>query len=405
MTERLVARTVKLDESPNMLDLIPEGGGLAWLTPGTSLVAKGECLRVDPGTGESRFSGEAERIEALLAGADLEDEVDLPGSGPIAFGSWTFDPDSPGSSLVVPSTIYGTGDGVAWKTSVRYVGGRQARTGTKSGPSPHPGEDQPLADEWASSVESALRRIREGKLQKVVLAREVVVQGTAQFSARKVMTRLVDAYPGCFTFWFDDLVGASPELLIRRLGDVVDSIPLAGSAPRGAGDDEDAELGRRLQASAKNRAEHELTVKTVLDALRPFCEELVAEKEPSLLLLANMQHLSTKVQGRLKGSQPSALKLVAATHPTAAVCGVPEEQAMQFIRANEGFRRGRYAGPVGWIDHKGDGEWAVALRCAQLNGRRARVFAGAGIVEGSDPESELEETELKLQVMLSALRS
>lgn len=402
MTERLIARTVKLDSSPEEANLIPEGGGIAWLTPGTSLVAQGECLRVDPGTGESRFGGAAQRVEALLAGADVEDEVDLPGSGPIAFGSWTFDPDCPGSTLVIPATVYGSGDGVAWKTSVRYEGtaAEQRQAGDRALRRAS-GEQLP-SDGWAGLVERALRQIRQGTLQKVVLAREVVVEGRGPFDPRQVMSRLVHAYPGCFTFWFDDLVGASPELLIRRLGDVVDSIPLAGSAPRGAGEEEDTELGRRLQSSAKDRIEHELTVQTVMDALRPFCAELVAEEEPSLLLLANMQHLSTKVQGRLKGS-PSALQLVAAIHPTAAVCGVPEEEAMRFIRTTEGFGRGRYAGPVGWIDHKGDGEWAVALRCAQLSGSKARVFAGAGIVEGSDPNSELEETELKLQVMLSAL--
>ena len=403
MTERLIVSTVTLDSSPDQLNLIPEVGGIAWLTPGTSLVAQDECLRVDPGTGESRFLGAAERVEALLAGADVEDEVDLPGSGPIAFGSWTFDSDCPGSTLVVPATVYGTGEGVAWKTSVRYEGTGAEQVDTRKRALRRAGGEQLPSDGWASLVEEALDQIRQGTLQKVVLAREVVVEGRAAFNPQQVISRLVHAYPGCFTFWFDDLVGASPELLIRRLGDVVDSIPLAGSAPRGAEEEEDTELGRRLQSSAKDRVEHELTVQTVMDALRPFCAELVAEEEPSLLLLANMQHLSTKVQGRLKGS-PSALELVAAIHPTAAVCGVPQKEAMRFIRTTEGFGRGRYAGPVGWMDHKGDGEWAVALRCAQLKGSTARIFAGAGIVDGSDPKSELEETELKLQVMLSALQ-
>ncbi|MDQ4148868.1 MAG: isochorismate synthase [Actinomycetota bacterium] len=421
MTPRLNARTKRLEQPADLGGLVAQKPDIAWLTSGISLVAFGECVRVDPGTGQERFRGAAEEVETLLAGAAVEDEVDLPGSGPIAFGSWTFDPEVAGSAVVVPSTVYGVGEDGAWKTEIEWEEGNEALTAVRLGrgsstqheqrgsdvwEAAYPaGPESPLSQrEWMGRVETALERIRAGRLQKVVLAREVVLRSVRPLNPFEVLARLARQYPGCFNFWFDGLVGASPELLVRRLGDVVDSIPLAGSAPRGASEHEDAELGRRLRASPKDRAEHALTVETVMESLTPYCSHLVAEQEPSLLLLANMQHLSTKVQGRLSDAA-SALELVAALHPTAAVCGVPEGAALELIREIEGLDRGRYAGPIGWMDHKGDGEWAVALRCAEVKAQTARVFAGAGIVAGSDPALELEETDLKLNAMLSALEA
>ncbi|HEX2053207.1 MAG TPA: isochorismate synthase [Actinomycetota bacterium] len=399
MTGILSSVTVKLDNPPDPFSLIPASGGLAWLTEALTLVGQGPFLYIDPGTGSARFQRGAAAVAGLLDGAAVVDEVDAPGSGPVVFGSWTFDERTPGSRLVIPSTVYGYGDGVAWKTTVDF---REASApgGVTEVQSPaDPGLDEAG---WKAAVATAVEQIRSGRLEKVVLARKVEVEAGESFDQNVLARRLAETFPGCFTFCFEDLVGASPELLVRRLGELVDSVPLAGSTRRGATEAEDLRLGRELKESEKNLEEHALAVATVMDKLSVWCSSLLKESEPSLLLLANLQHLSTKVQGRLKGS-PSSLVLAGALHPTAAVCGVPQEQALDLIRELERFDRGRYAGPVGWMDRHGDGEWAIALRCAQISGSRADIFAGAGVVAGSDPESELEETRLKLEAMLSAL--
>ena len=397
MTAPLISSTVKLEDPPDPLSLIPASGGLAWLTEAVTLVGQGPFLHIDPGTGAGRFERGAAAVTDLLRGAEISDEVDLPGSGPVIFGSWTFDDESPGSRLTIPSTVYGYGDGLAWKTTV------QLPDGYRDGPLP-PKESGDGLDEagWMQAVAAAVEAIGAGRVEKVVLARKVNVGSAEPFDQNAVVRRLFATFPGCFTFSFENLVGASPELLVRRLGDLVDSVPLAGSTRRGATEPEDVQLGQELKGSPKNLAEHALAVSTVLEKLSPWCEELLTEPEPSLLLLANLQHLSTKVQGRLS-ARPTALDLAGALHPTAAVCGVPEQEALSLIRQLERFDRGRYAGPVGWMDSHGDGEWALALRCALLTGNRAEIYAGAGIVAQSDPRSELEETELKLAAMLSAL--
>ena len=389
--------TVKLQDPPDPLSLLPSAGGLAWLSEALTLVGVGRCVVIDPGTGPDRFRRGAEEVASVLKGAQISDEVDLPGSGPVVFGSWTFDEESPGSRLVIPSNVYGFGEGLAWRTTVAF----------DSEPPETPAErhlERPGLDPqgWMHAVEQAVNAISAGALEKVVLARKVEVEAAEEIHQGELARRLFEAYPGCFVFCFEDLVGASPELLVRRLEDVVDSVPLAGSTRRGTSPAEDLELGRQLQASHKNLAEHALAVETVMNKLAPFCSELVREPEPSLLLLANLQHLSTKVQGRLAGS-PNALVLAGALHPTAAVCGVPQDRALEMIRELEHFDRGRYSGPVGWMDSSGDGEWAIALRCALITGARAELYAGAGIVAESDPVDELEETTLKLLAVLDTL--
>lgn len=402
MTDGLKSVTQELDPHPDLAELVEEHSGLAWLTDAVSLVGTGPVMRIDPGVGPGRFERAAAAMAELLKGAEIHDPVDLPGTGPVAFGSFTFDPDSPGSSLVVPSTVFGCSEQVCWKTNIDFDAGVQLEP-LRPPPDRLTGVPDRLTEQqWVAAVREAVETINAGDLQKVVLARMVSVLAQSPLDHGEIVRRLRRSYPGCFTFCYDSLVGASPELLIRRLGDVVDSIPLAGSCPRGAGPGQDARLGAALKASKKNLNEHALAVQTVVDRLDEYCESLVAEPEPSLLLLANLQHLSTKIQGTLLGSA-DALQLAGALHPTAAVCGVPVDKALQAIRRWEGFQRGRYAGPIGWMDRRGDGEWALALRCAELDGSRAQVFAGAGIVADSDPGAELEETTLKLQAILSAL--
>jgi menaquinone-specific isochorismate synthase len=397
LTGAIRSSTVKLEDAPDPHDLIPAAGGLAWLSEAMCLIGEGPSVVIDPGTGPDRFRRGAEAVAALMDGAEISDEVDLPGTGPVVFGSWTFDEEAPGSRLILPSTVYGFGEGLAWKTTVNF--GSEPPATPAETHRERPGLDP---QGWLRAVEQAVGEIVAGKLDKVVLARKTVVEAAEDIHQGDLARRLSDAYPGCFTFCFEDLVGASPELLVRRLEDVVDSVPLAGSTRRGATPAEDLELGRELQHSHKNLGEHALAVETVVSKLAPFCSELVREPEPSLLLLANLQHLSTKVQGRLVGS-PNALILAGALHPTAAVCGVPQQAALEMIREVEHFDRGRYSGPVGWMDSHGDGEWAIALRCALITGNRAELYAGAGIVAESDPVDELEETTLKLLAVLDTL--
>jgi isochorismate synthase len=201
----------------------------------------------------------------------------------------------------------------------------------------------------------------------------------------------------------DGLVGATPELLVSRFGDVVRSHPFAGTTPRTGVPEADARSAALLLASAKDRAEHRITIDMVLDAVLPFCSYVDSEPEPSIVSLANVQHLATLVEGRLSSPPASVLALVAALHPTPAVCGWPTADALAVIAELEGLDRGRYAGNVGWVDADGDGRFGVAIRCAEIVGNRARLFAGNGIVADSDPATELTETRAKLQAMLGAV--
>jgi menaquinone-specific isochorismate synthase len=212
-------------------------------------------------------------------------------------------------------------------------------------------------------------------------------------------------FPSCFTYVCDGLVGASPELLVRRFGRQAESLVLAGTVARGADETETAALEHGLLTSSKDRHEHRLAADSVCATLRGITGEVEADAEPSILRLANLSHLATHVQAWLPHDGPSALALAAALHPTAAVGGVPTATSLELIRALEAAPRDRYAGPVGWVDANGDGEFALALRCAQLDGARARVWAGAGIVAESDPDAEVRETTVKLEAALTALLS
>ena len=245
--------------------------------------------------------------------------------------------------------------------------------------------------------------IRSGRAEKAVLARDVQLWSRAPFPTDEVLAGLAQRFPSCFTFLVDGLVGASPELLLRRERDRIASRVLAGTAPRGADAAQDAQLGAELMASRKDRWEHDLAARSVTEVLGPVCTQLDAPDEPSLVRLDNVQHLGSDVTGTLT-APVHILDLLDALHPTAAVAGTPREAALELIREAEGMDRGRYAGPVGWCDADGDGEFAIALRCAEIDGTRARLFAGAGIVDGSLPEAELMETWLKLRAMTDVLR-
>ena len=232
-----------------------------------------------------------------------------------------------------------------------------------------------------------------------MLAREVFVDADVPFDRRALLRRLVAQQPGCFVYASDGLVGASPELLVRRRSTTVESRPMAGTAVAGGSD---APL-RALAASAKEGHEHRLVVDAIADALGALCHELEVAPAPDVAVFGPVAHLVTPIRGRLVTPVPSALELARVLHPTPAVGGTPRAAALEAIAGLEGFERGRYAGPVGWVDARGDGEWAIALRGAELDGNRARLVAGAGIVAGSDPDAEWAETEAKLEPMLRAL--
>jgi menaquinone-specific isochorismate synthase len=259
--------------------------------------------------------------------------------------------------------------------------------------------------QWEQAVAEAVAAIKAGSLRKVVLAQDQFATASDVIDVRALLRRLARRYPDCFTFACDGMVGATPELLIRQTGRQVSALVLAGTTPRGGDLVEDEALGAALLASAKNTEEHAYAVASMREALEPLCDELDNQPRPTLLKLPNLQHLGTWVRGTLTadGTPRSALGLAAAVHPTAAVCGTPTGAAFELIRELEHMDRERYAGPVGWVDADGNGEWGIALRCAQLSGRTARLFAGCGIVAGSDPAAELAEAQVKFRPMRGAL--
>jgi salicylate biosynthesis isochorismate synthase/menaquinone-specific isochorismate synthase len=263
----------------------------------------------------------------------------------------------------------------------------------------------PLA--WTAAVEAAAARLRSGRAEKVVLAREVVAHGDGVVSAGNVVRALRAAYPSCFTYLMGGadgtaFAGASPELLVRRSGARTFAQPMAGSVARGVTDAEDDRLARALVESAKDADEHRLVSRFVVDALRPFASKVTAQG-PEVVRFTNIQHLATSVEAELKYPPADALRLAAALHPTPAVGGWPREEADHLIDELEGMERGWYAGAVGWIDGRGDGELAVALRCGLLWEDGARLYAGVGVMPDSDPSRELDETEVKFTTLLGAL--
>jgi menaquinone-specific isochorismate synthase len=407
--ERLAVRSVPVpDPGEDFLDQLPGPSVVAWVRQAAGLAGWGEAARVTLPTGADRFTAAEKWLGEVTDRADIDDGVGRRGSGLVAFGTFTFDDASDGSVLIVPRVILGRdGTGNAWLTTITPAGERPWTPGPFDPPVP-PGDlrwhDGSLsAPEWEQAVGEAVRRITHSPdLHKVVLARDLYASADIPIDSRVLLRWLAPRYPGCFTFAVDGLVGATPELLIRKTGWEVSSLVLAGTVPRGATEAEDRALARFLLGSAKENEEHEYAAASLRDTLSPLCTAMYVAPRPELLRLPNVQHLGTWVHGTLTAER-SALALVAAVHPTAAVGGTPTDAAVEVIRELESMDRERYAGPVGWVDADGNGEWGIALRCAQLDGNRAHLFAGGGIVAGSDPATELAETESKLRPMRNAL--
>ena len=413
-TGRLLVRTVTVPDPGNLIERIPQPDAVAWVHHGAGLAGWGEAVRVTLPAGEDRFTAAEKWLRSVFDAADVDDRVRVRGSGPVAFGTFTFDASSDGSVLIVPRVVLGRdGHGLAWLTTVTAPGetppaGCPATEAELTGPGDLQWSEGSLpAPRWEQAVAEAVAAIKAGSLRKVVLARDVFATAAEPIDPRVLLRRLARRYPDCFTFACDGMVGATPELLVSRDGRQVSALVLGGTLPRGADPAEDQALGEELLASAKNHEEHAYAVDSIREALEPLCETLDVDAHPALLKFPNLQHLGTHVRGTLAGgSQPapkSALALAAAVHPPAAVCGTPAGTALELIRELEHMDRERYAGPVGWVDADGNGEWGIAIRSGQIAGNTARLFAGCGIVAGSEPAAELAETLVKLQPMRGAL--
>lgn len=379
---------------------------------GQGVAGRGTFTRIEVPAGEDLVG----RAEAMVRTALASARSDA-ASPPIAVGALPFGTTRDGV-LTVPAQVVRRGsDDITRETLVGNGGdsttGTFERPGGDSAPHAAFAEMQvtavPPPESYASAVDAALDRLRDGVLDKVVLARTMEVDAGRALDPRRLVHRLRAVDPDCFAFAAPTgtgsvLVGASPELLVSRRGTQVRANPLAGSAPRAGDPEEDRANAEALGSSAKDRQEHAVVVEAVFAALHPLCSELHHDPDPVLLSTANVWHLSTRFRGTLREPAPTALTLAAALHPTPAVAGTPTPAALDLIAALEPFDRGCYAGPVGWVDANGDGEWAIALRCAELVGERATLFAGAGIVPDSDPALELDETERKFRAFLDSLR-
>ena len=410
---------------------------VAWVRHGRGLVGWGRVLTLEA-EGAGRIEELRAAWRAVVYASWWTDPLVRPGTGPVALGAIAFSASSRERSvLVVPEVIVGADASGAWVTTASLADRPSqsppapARVGTgpslrRDRPQPAPGPARPRAevsrgaladDAYLAAVAATQRRMAAGEARKVVLARDVMVTPSTPMPAPRILARLAHGYPSCWTFAVDGMVGATPELLVRLEGRRLTSRVLAGTARRHAGRAREAaepaelkelaELTEWLEASGKNNREHELARASALAALEPLCS-VVEAPERFVVTLPNVLHLASDITGVVAGDT-GALSLVGALHPTAAVCGTPTPAAARIIEEVEGMDRGRYAGPVGWVDWRGEGEWCIALRSAALPdggpgpGAPARVFGGGGIMPDSVPADELAETEAKMRPMLGAL--
>jgi menaquinone-specific isochorismate synthase len=399
--DHLVVHTSALNRPvSDLLSLLPDEEPVTWLRRNQGLVGWGVAAIIRT-SGPTRFSDATKWWAELLARTEVIDEVNEPGTGPVCFGSFAFADDPGESVLVLPRVIVGTRGDVGWVTTI----------------GDHPDlEQQPLPDppvvtfadgalnseEWMSVVADAVARIGAGHLEKVVLARDLMASADNPVDVRWPLIRLAARYPMCWTFHVDGMFGATPEMLVRRERGLVTSRVLAGTIRRTGDDEHDLALAGALARSSKDLEEHEYAVRSVAEALEPHCSGMNVPDTPFVLHLPNVMHLATDVAGVVH-DEASSLQLAEALHPSAAVGGTPTSEAIALITAIEGMDRGRYAGPVGWMDARGDGEWGIALRSAAVDGRSVRLFAGCGIVADSDPEAELAEAQAKFVPVRDAL--
>jgi menaquinone-specific isochorismate synthase len=396
----LTVRTTEIDDDEHLLSLLPRDEGVTWMRRDEGLVGWGVAAQIRP-KGMTRFADADKWWTETVARADIRDDVQEPGTGLVCFGSFAFADDPGDSVLTVPAVVVGRRAGRTWLTLVDDA--TYAGPGGRHGSGAEPPEDVVFSDgamdgeHWMAVVAEAVRRITAGALGKVVLARDLVATAASRIDVRWPLTRLAASYPMCWTFHVDGLFGATPEMLVRRERGLVTSRVLAGTIRRTGDDERDLALAATLARSSKDHEEHEYAVRSVADALEPHCSSMIVPETPFVLHLPNVMHLASDVAGVVHdASTVSSLQLAASLHPSAAVGGTPTREAVALIAEIEGMDRGRYAGPVGWMDTTGDGEWGIALRSAEVDGNTVRLFAGCGIVADSDPEAELAESQAKL---------
>lgn len=403
----LVAGALAARQSPALdtvaLDDLAAADGLLFVRDGTGVAALGTALQVD-----------ADDAASVLA--SLPHDAAIDGVRPLAIGVVPFEPGSPAPLTVPTIAVRRHPDGSSTITIVaddpesalaEAVG--LGRLSPAPRPSPRAQKftvaPRTPVDRYLAAVAAARDAVRGGTLTKAVIAREVEVRSDEPIDVHAVLLRLRATFGRSHRYSIDGFVGASPELLVEVCGSIVRSHPLAGTTPRTGDPDTDRRAAAELLASEKNQVEHRVVIDMIHDTLLPWCSYLDWEPEPSIVTVANVQHLGTAMEGRLSEPRPGVVELVRALSPTPALGGFPRDEALALIAREEGFRRGRYGGAVGWVDAGGDGTWAVAIRCAELSADRltARLVAGGGIVADSEPLAELAETQAKFQAMLSAI--
>ena len=402
-------RSVPLEDPGDLLALLPDAESTAWVRNGDGLVGWGTAAEIRT-SGPERFADAREWWTGHSRTAVVRDEVGVPGSGLVCFGSFAF-ADEPGDSvLVVPEVVVGRRGNRAWVTTTSAASLLPPPVLTPAD-EPEPPSGVTFSDgamsgaSWETVVAEAVRRVNAGELEKVVLARDLVATAGEDVDVRWPLRRLAAGYPMCWTFHVDGLFGATPEMLVRRERGLVTSRVLAGTIRRTGDDERDLALAATLARSSKDLEEHEYAVRSVADALAPHCTSMNVPEAPFVLHLPNVMHLATDVAGVTHETDDvaSSLTLAEALHPSAAVGGTPTRLARALISEIEGMDRGRYAGPVGWMDADGDGEWGIGLRSAEVDGPRVRLFAGCGIVADSDPAAELAEAQAKFVPVRDAL--
>jgi menaquinone-specific isochorismate synthase len=404
ITTEILGNHPILTSADTNLDLVS-----AWVRSGDGLVGFGEYKRFEV-KGEDRFLKAKNWWSEQLSEFSIQNNVHGSGTGPILFSSFSFDANET-SVLIIPEVVLGHKNGKSWITWIGNKGQPEITQISNSAISSEiTWQKGSISDErWREQVTTAIAAIKNNQLEKVVLARDLTATSNTGIDIRNLLQRLEIEYPSTWLFFVDGLIGATPELLVRLSKSLVTSRVLAGTIRKSGNEDRDLALAASLAKSSKDLEEHEYAVKSVADALAPFCSSTNVPESPFVLHLSNVMHLATDVTGVLNDSakQADIFTLVEKLHPSAAVCGTPTDVAKKLISSLEEMNRGRYSGPVGWIDAHGDGEIAIALRCGQLSAdhKSIRIFAGCGIVAGSDPANEYAESQAKLMPMRTALET
>jgi|688.fasta_scaffold34709_5 menaquinone-specific isochorismate synthase len=399
MTVRFVTRRLSefSDQAADLNDLAGSGG-LLFVRNGVGYAGIGEITRVP-----------LEEAVSYLQEVKHDSVDEVPSDSVLAFGWHPF--SGHGGTAIVPAVCFSksaTGD--TWVTfhqdqeqsMLEHLKARHDQPALPSTYGIRPGVS---VERYLSAVTHARDAVRRGEITKAVIARDIFVDSSSAIDVHALLRRLKVSFGSSYRFSIDGFVGASPELLLERDGDVIRSQPLAGTCPRTGDPTTDARLASELRSSRKNQIEHRVVIDMVHDTLLPYCSYLDWQPEPEVIAVANVQHLGTTIEGRLSEPLTSVIDLVKELSPTPALGGYPRDAALQLIAEHEGLDRGRYGGAVGWVDRNGNGTWAVAIRCAELSADRtvAHLFAGGGIVADSEPLAELAETQAKFQAMLAAI--